>query len=126
MTEYTDLSDLRDDSLMCKYPGIRHPWDKLPESSYDLNDFEKAYYSDSVLALRCSRCGREKFEFFDVNGNRMGKPTYRNPVDFQHTHRLQASEIRLEFMSRSLLVSNFKKRTATDARKALRARRNGN
>jgi hypothetical protein len=126
VTEYTELSDLRDDSLKCKYPGIRHAWDGLPESSYDLNDFERSYYADSILALRCERCGREKFEFFDVNGNRMGKPAYRNPTDFQHTHRLYADEIRLELMSRNLLVNNFKKRTATDARRALKERRTAN
>jgi len=96
------------------------------ESSYNPDDFERSYYADSIFAQFCTRCGREKFEFFDLNGNRMGKPHLRNPNDFQHTHRLSAEEIRLELMSRNLVVNNFKKRTATDARRALKERRTTN
>lgn len=108
MKEYFDVDSLRDDSLMCKYPGIRHSWDKLPESSYELNDLgERVYYSTSLLAVRCERCGREKFEFFDLNGRRMGKPYYRNPTDFQHTHRLDSADVVLEFLARGLLVNSI-------------------
>ena len=111
MKEYVELSDLRDESLKCKYPGTRHAWGGLPESSYHLDDLgERVYYCESIFAQRCTRCRRQKFEFFDINGQRMGKPMYRDPKNFQHTHRLDAADIRIEMLGRGMLVNNLKKR----------------
>lgn len=115
---YVELEDLSDERLLCTYRGIAHRWDENP--GVDLPDTDRTYYCASVLAQVCERCGREKFEFFDLHNQRMGKPYYRYPVGYQRTHKLTSHEVRLELIARGLMVTTYKKGISAKARKELR------
>ena len=106
MPEYVEMADLTNDHLLCKYPGIRHAWDENPGA--ELPSGPNSYYATFVLCVRCTRCGREKFEYLDRNRRRMGVPYYRNPDDYQHTHRMYGDDMRRELVSRDLLVTRLK------------------
>lgn len=103
--EYSELSDLNDEILQCKL-FYGHEWDKL--NDYEINS-ELARYSDAVLALRCVRCHRERFDYLDVTGNLIGR-YYRNPNHYPRTHRLPVVDIRREVMFRGLLVDRLNKK----------------
>jgi hypothetical protein len=109
---YLELHDVSDKMLPCKSRAISHAWDKL--LSYDL-DSVTANNSYAVLALRCTRCGREKFIYLNRNGTRNGRPYYRSPNDFPHTHRFSDQEFMSELLSRQLYVHDLKR---TNGRKA--------
>jgi hypothetical protein len=102
---YTELIDLTNQVLTCKAVHS-HAWDDNP--NYELNHY-LARTSFAVLALRCARCGRERFDFLSKNGNRNGRPYYRNPVNYPKTHRLSGQELMSELMTRQLLVHSLNK-----------------
>jgi hypothetical protein len=97
---YTDLADLDKSVLTCKAVHS-HSWEDNP--SYELTH-PRVRPSFALLALRCTRCGRERFDFLNKNGSRNGQPYYRNPVNYPRTHRLTGQELMVELLSRSLLV----------------------
>jgi hypothetical protein len=101
-----ELSDISDKVLPCKSRAISHSWDKL--LNYDLGS-AIARNSYAVLALRCERCGREKFIYLNRNGTRNGRPYYRNPVDYPRTHRFSDQEFMSELLSRSLFVHDLRR-----------------
>jgi hypothetical protein len=110
---YLELHDVSDKMLPCKSRAISHAWDKL--LSYDL-DSATAINSYAVLALRCTRCGREKFIYLNRNGTRNGRPYYRSPNDFPHTHRFSDQEFMSELLSRSLFVHDLKRSNGRKAK----------
>jgi hypothetical protein len=40
----------------------------------------------------------------DSKGRRIGKPYYKNPVDYPKTHRIMGDDVRAEMIKRSLFV----------------------
>lgn len=104
MITYVTPEELRDDSLTCRLL-VNHSWKSNPE--YELNS-DLAKLSASILALRCVRCGRERFDYINRHGELIGR-YYRNPGNFQYMHRIPLTELRKLAMERSLLVHNFER-----------------
>jgi hypothetical protein len=102
---YTDLGDLSKDVLTCKAVHS-HAWEDNPHFELAHPRVRPAY---AILALRCTRCGRERFDFLSRNGTRNGRPYYRNPVNYPKTHRYSGQELMAELLSRQLLVHNLGK-----------------
>lgn len=102
---YTGLAELDKSVLMCKAVHS-HAWEDNP--SYEISH-PRVRPSYALLALRCTRCGRERFDFLNRNGSRNGPPYYRNPVSYPKTHRHTGQELMVELLSRSLLVHSIAK-----------------
>ena len=98
---YTDIEDLKDNILKCKYYRT-HAWDDHP--SVDISELRNIRYATSIAASVCTRCGRERIEYLDRNDRRIGVPYYRSPVDYPKTHRLDVTRVRTEMLKRSLLM----------------------
>jgi hypothetical protein len=109
---YTELSDLDKSVLVCKAVH-GHAWEDNPQ--YELSH-PRMRPSYAILALRCTRCGRERFDFLNRNGSRNGQPYYRNPVSYPKTHRHTGQELMVELMSRSLLVHDLKRANGRKAK----------
>jgi hypothetical protein len=109
---YTDLEDLKNDILKCKYYRT-HAWEGNP--SVEVSTLPTVQYASYVIASVCTRCGRERIEYIDRNDRRIGVPYYRSPVDYPRTHRLDATNLRTEIIGRSLLI---KRRTVTSRSRA--------
>lgn len=95
-----DLPDLTDAYLTCRTIG--HAWDDNPGAEVD-SDLFKA--STGCLALRCTRCRMERFDYL---GNDMGvfQRYYRRPPGYGKlpAEQRKAPALRAEMFSRSLLI----------------------
>lgn len=102
-TEYTDLADLGDDVLMCKALW-QHDWSKNP--SPKRIDGQVARIAHRIVCLRCKRCKKERYDYRDINGRKIGR-YYRDPVNYPHTKKLTDEILWGEMIERSLLVSTY-------------------
>lgn len=96
-----DFKDIDDGIIICRTLG--HSWDENPNA-----EIESAFSGSFVLALRCTRCTTERFDFAGVTGKLIYR-YYRYP-DGYHTHRIPRDAFRGEMIHRSLLVHNYRRR----------------
>jgi hypothetical protein len=101
--EYTDISELGDDILVCKALWA-HDWAKNPSPKHI--DGAVARIAHVIVCLRCKRCRRERYDYLGIHGQRIGR-YYRNPVNYPKTRRLTNDALWTEMIGRSLLVSTY-------------------
>jgi hypothetical protein len=104
MTPYTEISELDNGVLKCKYYRT-HAWEENP--AVDISNLPTVHFATYVITSVCLRCGRERIEYIDRKGHRIGKPYLRNPVGYPKTHYLDGDTVRAEVISRSLLIRNY-------------------
>jgi hypothetical protein len=103
-----EISELRDEFLLCRTLG--HAWDDNPTAEVDSQLFKA---SQGCLALRCTRCATERFDYLD---NSMGVFTryYRYPQGYEGVKRGEeeglAPQFRAEMFSRSILIRKTQER----------------
>jgi hypothetical protein len=100
---YTDVRDLEEAHLLCRY--LRHSWD--PHPGVDLSGLKRVDYATEVIAVRCVRCGRERIEYLDRKGWRIGRPYWRDPMGYPKVHRTSGEVLRAEMIRRNLLVQKY-------------------
>lgn len=106
-----DAHELSDEFLVCRTLG--HAWDDNPHAEVDSELFKA---SRGVLALRCTRCYTERFDYLDAQ---MGvfQRYYRYPDRYRGLSgddRL-APSLRAEMFGRSLLIRKAAKRRSAAA-----------
>ena len=103
MTAYMDIGDLQDSYVLCRTLG--HAWDDNPGATVDSDLFAVA---TGVLALRCTRCSTERFDYL---GKGMGLYAryYRYPDKYRGVPGEQRGrpQMRAELVRRSLLVRRY-------------------
>jgi hypothetical protein len=100
MRHYTELADLRDEVLLCRV--VRHAWEVRPFYDGDVRP-ELARLASSVKALRCTRCGHERFDIRTADGRH--RHYYREPEDAQHIRPVPLQVLRAEMIRRGLWVT---------------------
>lgn len=103
MPEYTDITELRDEFVLCR--GLGHSWDDNPTGEVDSTLFRS---SIGALALRCVRCGTERFDY--VNDEfRVWQRYYRYPDKYRTVpgHGTRPN-LRGEMYRRSLLIRRLR------------------
>ena len=100
-----DLSFIPEKYLLCKDRSIGHDWDvrdgfKLSRKSAEFHG------SEITRGARCAHCGTERVEFFDHVGpggyiQRVGKPRYTYPRDWQWPAGTRSNDIHSELYRRS-------------------------
>jgi hypothetical protein len=100
------VSDLQDAFLVCRTIG--HAWDDNPHAEVD-SDLFKA--SRGCLALRCTRCFTERFDYLD-NQMAVFQRYYRYPQGYEGIKGEErfAPALRAEMFSRSLLIRKARAR----------------
>jgi hypothetical protein len=107
---YTDLRSLDEPVLICKALW-GHEWENNPSPQHI--DGQVARLAHRMLCIRCTRCGRERYDYIGRNGDLIGR-YYKNPNGYPKTHRFGGDELRLELIRRNVLVQRYSAR----ARKA--------
>lgn len=97
----TNPADIHDQYLLCRTIG--HSWDDNPTSDF------KAGFS-WVIALRCTRCTMERFDYLNTSGEVLNR-YYRAPLGYR-TVRATRLSMRAEMMRRHLLAIRLNGRTA--------------
>lgn len=121
--DYVGIKDIDDDIFKCKL-FYSHAWDvNVSPQNIDGQIAKMAY---RVLALRCERCGREKYEYINRRGERIAKPYYKNPVGYPKTHRLSGDELRVEMLRRAILVQTYNGRKNDNRRISTRRNQDTN
>ena len=102
---YMDVADLTDAYVICRTLG--HSWDDNPTAAVDSDLFRAAH---AMLALRCTRCATERFDYID-RAMAVFKRYYRYPARYK-TIPGQGTRpnLRAELVSRSLLVRRYQAR----------------
>lgn len=102
MKPYSELKDIDNDILVCK--TLRsHALEPNPSPQFIDGDIARTAFA--MICLRCTRCLRERYEYLDSTGRRIGTPYWKEPVDYPRTHRLLGDELRAECINRNILVS---------------------
>lgn len=102
--DYTDLEDLADNILICRAMW-QHPWSKNPTPRPPRGPV--ALMASYIIAVRCTRCRRERYEYLDSKGVRLGKPYYRDPKGYPKMRRTDGDHLRAELIRRSLWVTAY-------------------
>jgi hypothetical protein len=102
--EQMEIHELTDKFLTCRALG--HAWDDNPTAEVDGTLFKSSH---GALALRCTRCRTERFDYLD-NTMQVFQRYYRYPKRYTTIPGYTRPDVRAEMLSRSLLI---------------RARRNG-
>jgi|SRR5215467_2347874 len=105
MTEYTELRDLDDEVFRCKVLW-NHDWDDNPTPQYIDGQIARLAYR--IVALRCTRCKRERYTYLNSRGERIAPHYYKNPVDYPKTHKFGADELWREAIKRSVFAFDYK------------------
>jgi hypothetical protein len=96
------IQDLKDEYLVCR--SIGHAWDDNPTAVVNSDLFRASL---ACLALRCSRCTTERFDYIG-NDMKVFQRYYRYPVDYTTVigdpSEAMRPQLRAELVSRSLLV----------------------
>jgi len=103
--ERVSIQELRDEFVVCR--GVGHSWDDNPTADVDSELFRTA---SGALALRCVRCGTERFDYI---GNDM--TVFRRYYRYPELYRSIPGEgsrpnLRAEMLRRSLLIRSARRR----------------
>lgn len=104
MAELVDIQDLQDAYVICR--AIGHAWDDNPTAQVD-SDLYRA--SRGVLALRCTRCTTERFDYvnqlFEVATRYYRYPDQYRSIPGQGSR----PNLRGELLRRSLLIRSARR-----------------
>lgn len=109
------ITDLEDAFVLCRRANLGHPWEPNPTAKIDSDLARAATWFEAV---RCGRCGTERFRYFDSRGEVMVM-YYRYPEDYKAA-RATGTELHLEMISRSLLVQRIQANGKVTASKPTR------
>jgi hypothetical protein len=99
MSEFTEISDLLDDYVICRTIG--HAWDDNPTPEIDSDLWRTA---KAALFLRCTRCHTERFDYIDSSFN-VEYRYYRYPNKYKSIPgQGSRPNLRGEMFRRSLLL----------------------
>jgi hypothetical protein len=104
VTEYTELRNLPEDVFKCKVLWA-HDMDDNPTPQHIDGQIARSAYR--IVALRCTRCGRERYIYLNSRGEKIGN-YYKDPIDYPKTHRYTSDELWREAIKRSVLVRDYK------------------
>jgi hypothetical protein len=105
MVERMEIKDLLDAYVICRTLG--HSWDEHPNPEYSEALFRT---SQGALALRCSRCLAERYDYIDkrmdVAARQYKYPPHYTTIPGEGTR----PNLRGEMFRRSLLFQSYKRR----------------
>ena len=101
--DYTELDELQESIFLCKALW-QHAWAR--NTSPKNIDGSVARMSYRILCLRCTRCGRERYDYLGSKGQRIGR-YYVNPRGYPRTHRFGSEQLMSEMIRRSVLVMTY-------------------
>lgn len=105
MPELVAISDLRDAFVLCRTLG--HAWDDNPGAEVDSALFRS---SRGALALRCSRCATERFDYLNASLE-VWQRYYRYPPHYTAIPgEGTRPNLRAELLRRSLLIRGHRSR----------------
>jgi hypothetical protein len=96
--EKLEIHELTDKFLMCRMLG--HSWDDNPNGEVDSEYFR---HSKGALALRCTRCRTERYDYLD-NSMQVFQRYYKYPKRYTTIPGYTRPDVRAEMLSRSLLI----------------------
>jgi hypothetical protein len=101
--DYVDVHDLTNEFLLCRALG--HSWDDNPGAEIPQTPLVAA--STGILALRCTRCRTERWDFLNVEMEVFSR-RYLYPATYRRLPAEQRGRpaLRSEMLGRSLLIRN--------------------
>lgn len=105
MKEMVSINDLKDEYVLCRTLG--HSWDDNPTALVDSQLYRA---SRGVLALRCTRCTTERFDYINQSFE-IGTRYYRYPPLYKSIPgEGTRPNLRGEMLKRSLLIRSARRR----------------
>lgn len=102
MPERTSIDELRDEYVICRTLG--HSWDDFPNAE---SNSEWASYATAWLALRCTRCHTERFDYIGKDME-VAYRTYTYPDKYKGIPgEGTRPNLRGELLKRSILIHSF-------------------
>jgi hypothetical protein len=105
VSERVDIGELKDEFVLCRMLG--HAWDDNPTAEVDSELYR---VSRGVIAVRCTRCTTERFDYIDQNFQ-VSTRYYRYPELYRSVPgQGTRPNLRQEAFKRSLLIRSYRSR----------------
>jgi hypothetical protein len=113
---YVDVADLRDEYVICRTIG--HRWDDHPSPELDSQMWAM---SAAALALRCSRCTTERFDFYLADLTVYHR-YYRYPPGYRTTRGSNVSRVAMRevLYERDILLRRAEAAVTAEAERIVR------